>query len=373
VSVYDVAIVGLGAMGSAAAYHFARRGARVIGFDRWTPPHTRGSSHGESRIIREAYFEDPRYVPLVQRAYRLWRELEGLSGERLLRETGGLMIGLPDGVLVRGATLSAETHGLPYETLDARQIRARFPSLAPRDDMVAVWEPRAGVLFPERGVHAHLEQAKAAGAVLALDTGVSRWSAQGGAFALDTTRGVERARRVVLAANAWLEGLLPDVRLPLTVARQPLFWFEPKTHAARLARLPIHLWEPEPDRFFYGFPAMEGRIKVATHGRGATTDPDHVDREVKDDEVAAIRTRLAAFLPDANGRFDRAAVCLYANTPDGHFVIDRHPEHEDLLIVSACSGHGFKFAPAIGALAADLLLEGETDFDLQPFRLARFG
>ena len=177
----------------------------------------------------------------------------------------------------------------------------------------------------------------------------------------------------MLATNAWLERLLPGVTLPLTVARQPLFWFEPAAHAERLAELPIHLWEPEPDRFFYGFPAIDGRIKVATHGLGATTDPDTVDRTVRDDEVEAMRARLATYLPDANGRFDRAAVCLYANTPDGHFVIDRHPDHADVLVLSVCSGHGFKFSPAIGDLAADLLLEGATDFDLEPFRLARFG
>src|SRR5262245_6256206 len=369
---YDVGIVGLGAMGSAAAYHFARRGARVIGFDRFAPPHGLGSSHGESRIIREAYFEDPRYVPLVQQAYRMWRELEQRTGQSLLRETGGLMIGPADGVLVRGARESADTHGLPYRMLDAREMRSRFPSLAPRADMVGVWEPRAGVLFPERCVGALLEQARAAGAELRMDEPVSGWEAEENGFTIETPRGHERARRLVLAANAWLDRLLPGVTLPLEVARQPLFWFEPAAHGERLAELPIHLWEPEPDRFFYGFPAIDGQIKVATHGRGAITDPDTVDRVVRDDEIADIRARLAAFLPDANGRFARAAVCLYANTPDGHFVIDRHPHHRDVLVISACSGHGFKFAPAIGALAADLLLEGATDFDLEPFRLARF-
>jgi sarcosine oxidase len=372
-SVYDVGIIGLGAMGSAAAYHCARRGALVIGFDRFAPPHALGSSHGESRIIREAYFENPRYVPLVQRAYRLWHELEARTGQTLLRETGGLMIGPADGVLVRGARESAEIHGLPYRMLDAREIRARFPSLAPRDDMVGVWEPRAGVLFPERCVRAHLEEARASGVELRMDEPVSRWSATDGGFTIETPRGHERARRLVLATNAWLERLLPGVTLPLTVARQPLFWFEPAAHAERLAELPIHLWEPEPDRFFYGFPAIDGRIKVATHGLGVTTDPDTVDRTVRDDEVEAMRARLATYLPDANGRFDRAAVCLYANTPDGHFVIDRHPDHADVLVLSVCSGHGFKFSPAIGDLAADLLLEGATDFDLEPFRLARFG
>jgi sarcosine oxidase len=373
-SSYDVAIVGLGAMGSAAAFHLARRGARVLGIDRFAPPHAFGSSHGETRIIREAYYEDPRYVPLVQRAYRLWRELEASSGQDLLLETGGLMIGPADGILVRGATASAETHRLPHLRLGAREIAARFPALAPRDDMVAVWEPRAGVLFPERCVRAHLEGARVAGAQLVTDEPVKGWSADGEGFAIETARGRHRAGRLVLAANAWLDRLLVGVSLPITVARQPLFWFEPSAHPERFEpdRLPIYIWEPEPDRFFYGFPSFGGQVKVATHGRGAPTDPDALDREVGDAEVQAMRGRLETYLPDANGRFARAAVCMYANTPDGHFVIDRHPEHPGVLILSVCSGHGFKFSAAVGELAADLLLEGEASFDLEPFRLGRF-
>jgi len=368
---HTVAIVGLGAMGSAAACHFARRGASVIGFDRFAPPHTLGSSHGETRIIREAYFEDPRYVPLVQRAYELWRELERESGATLMRETGGLMIGREDGVLVRGARASAETHRLPFERLDAGEIRRRFPALRPTDDMVAIWEPRAGVLFPEACVVAHLALAAKAGADLHPDEPVESWRREGEGFELATKHGVYRTERVVLAANAWLERLLPDVPLGLAVARQPLFWFEPRAHAESFApeRLPIYLWEPEPDRFFYGFPAFHGQIKVATHGEGAVVDPDTVDREVRASEVDALRQRLETYMPDAAGRFARAAVCMYANTPDGHFVIDRHPEHERMLILSACSGHGFKFSSVIGELAADLLLEGTSSLDLDLFRL----
>jgi sarcosine oxidase len=371
----DVAVVGLGAMGSAAAFHCARRGARVLGFDRFAPPHARGSSHGETRILREAYFEDPRYVPLVQRAYDLWRELEVMAGARLLCTTGGLMIGPEHGVLVRGARLSAETHGLPYERLDARQIRDRFPALDPREDMVAIWEPRAGVLFPEACVREHLAAAVAHGAELCTDETVEEWRAAGDGFEIVTSRGRHRAARLVLAANAWLPSLLPDVPLGLVVTRQPLFWFEPLRDPALFApeRLPIHLWEPEPDRFFYGFPAFDGLLKVATHGEGAPSDPDTIDREVHPPEIEALRRRLEAYLPGAAGRFARAAVCMYANTPDAHFVIDRHPAHERVLVVSACSGHGFKFAPAIGEAAADLLFEGRARVDLDLFRLGREG
>ena len=370
-SLYDVAVVGLGAMGSAVAFHLARRGARVLGIDRYAPPHALGSSHGETRIIREAYFEDPRYVPIVQRAYVLWRELEEAVGERLMLQTGGLMIGPGDGTLVRGALASATTHRLPHRRLDAGEVARRFPALAPRDDMVAVWEPRAGVLFPEACVRAHLALASRAGAELLTDTPVREWSADGEGFAIMTARGRFHAGALVLAANAWLDRLLPGLRFPLVVTRQPLFWFEPRAHADRFdpARLPIYLWEPEPDRFFYGFPAFGGLVKVAPHGGGAVADPDRVDREVHASEVEAIRRRLGAYLPDADGRFVRAAVCLYANTPDGHFVIDRHPEHPRVLILSACSGHGFKFSSAVGEIAGDLLLGPGARFDLRPFAL----
>ena len=373
--VHEVAVVGLGAMGSAAARAFARRGRRVLGLDRFAPPHALGSSHGETRILREAYFEDPRYVPLVQRAYALWRELEAESGATLLRETGGLMIGPEDGVLVRGARLSAETHGLPFERLDARQMRDRFPAIDPREDMVAIWEPRAGVLFPEACVAEQLASAARHGADLCTDEAVHGWRPDGEGFVITTSRGTRRAERLVLAANAWLPRLIPDVPLALVVARQPLLWFEPHRDLERFGpdRLPIHLWEPEPGRFFYGFPAFAGLLKVAIHGEGAACDPDTVDRVVHPPEIEALRRRLAAYLPGAAGRFARGAVCLYANTPDGHFVIDHHPEHERVLLISACSGHGFKFAPAIGEAAADVLLDGRARLDLDLFRLDREG
>jgi len=368
---YDVAIVGLGAMGSAAAYHFTRRGARVLGLDRFAPPHALGSSHGETRIIREAYFEDPRYVPIVQRAYELWGELERESGEPLMLRTGGLMIGIPDGMVVRGAQTSAETHGLPFERLDAREISRRFPALAPREDMVAIFEPRAGVLFPERCVGAHLALAAKAGATLLPNEPVSSWRADGDGFEVITPLGRYHAGALVLAANAWLDRLLPDLDLGLTVMRQVLFWFEPRAAAADFepGRLPIHIWEPEPRRCFYGFPAFGGEVKAAIHHEGVRSDPDRLDREVREPEVDAIRARLAAYLPNANGRFARAAVCMYANTPDEHFILDHHPAHPRVLVISACSGHGFKFSAPIGEIAADLLLDGRSRFDLGLFRM----
>ena len=368
-SAFDVAIVGLGAMGSATAYAFARRGARTLGIDRYSPPHALGSSHGETRIIREAYFEDPRYVPMVQRAYELWDELASATGQTLMVRTGGLMIGPEAGVLVAGARASGDTHGLPYERLTADEVRRRFPVLAPSDEMVAIYEPRAGVLFPEACVAAHLSLAVQAGAELHRDEPVTGWHAEGSEFVVETTRGRYRAKQLVLAANAWLDQLLPG--FPISVSRQPLFWFEPlaRPEAFEPERLPIYLWEPEPDRFFYGFPAFHGEVKVAPHLGGVRSDPDRLDREIHPEEVAAIRARLERWMPDAGGRFVRGVVCMYANTPDEHFIIDRLPEHEGALVISACSGHGFKFSCAIGEAAAEILLEGRPRLDLELFRM----
>lgn len=366
---YDVAIVGLGAMGSASAYAFARRGARTLGLDRFSPPHALGSSHGDTRIIREAYFEDPRYVPLVQRAYELWSDLERATGRSLMVRTGGLMLGSEQGVLVRGARTSADTHGLPYERLEAKEVRSRFPALSPSDEMVAIWEPRAGVLFPEACIDAHLTLAEHAGAELHREEAVHAWRAEGNGFVVETDRGRYAAKHLVLAANAWLDRLLPG--FPITVTRQPLFWFEPRARLEDFApdRLPIYIWEPEPDRFFYGFPAFDGQVKVAPHLGGRVSDPDTIDREIHEEEVAAVRARLARWMPDANGRFVRGVVCMYANTPDSHFVIDRLPGHEGALVISACSGHGFKFSCAIGESAAEILLDGNSKLDLGVFRM----
>src|SRR5262245_12540207 len=218
--VHDVAIVGLGAMGSASALELARRGARVIGFDRYAPPHTWGSSHGDSRIIREAYFEDPVYVPMVQRAFERWRALERASGDTLLRVTGGVMIGAPGGVLVEGALRSARTHGLQHDVLSVHELHARYPMLNPETGMVGVWEPRAGVLAPEACVRAQLAQARHHGAALHFDEPVSHWQAQPDGVTVFTAHGAHRARQLVISAGAWVTSLLPGVRVPFRVERQ---------------------------------------------------------------------------------------------------------------------------------------------------------
>jgi sarcosine oxidase len=364
----SVIIAGLGAMGSAAAFHLAQRGAKVIGLDKFAPPHPFGSSHGQSRIIREAYFEHPAYVPLVQRAYELWRELEAVVGEPLLRITGGLMVGEPESELVTGALRSAQLHGLAHEVLSADEVQRRFPVFRLPDHFVAVYEPRAGILSPERCIAAHLTAAQRHGADLRFGEALTAWQADGEGVMVMTDKGRYRADALVLSVGSWLPNLMPS--LPLQVERQVMFWFRPKRNGDRFApdRCPIFIVEFAPSRFFYGFPDLGEGVKVARHHEGELCTPETVRRMVDETEVAAMRELVRPFLPDADGEFLRAEVCLYTNTPDGHFLLDCHPEHPQVLLVSPCSGHGFKFASAIGECVADWLLTNSVRHDLSLFR-----
>ncbi len=370
---YDVIIVGLGAMGSAAAFHLARTGCRVLGLDRYEPPHTFGSSHGLTRIIREAYFEHPLYVPLVHRAYELWHDLEQHTGRRLLLQTGGLMLGAPDGVLVRGAQRSAQEHNLPHRILNAADLRREYPAFQPADDMVAVWEPRAGILFPELAIKTHLELAAKAGVDLKFNTPVVEWQAGQHGVQVKSASGVYFGKKLLLSPGAWMNSLVPSLNLPLTIERQVLFWFEPRAQPQLFDpnRFPIFICEYSPHRFFYGFPNLGDGVKAGIHHEGVTSGPDHLDREVSERETEAARSVLQQFIPDAAGSLRSSAVCMYTNTPDEHFLLDWHPAYPQVLIASPCSGHGFKFSPVIGELAATLLSGGKPGFDLSLFKIAR--
>lgn len=368
---YDVILAGLGAMGSAAAFHLARRGQRVLGLDRFAPPHTFGSSHGQTRIIREAYFEHPAYVPLVQRAYDLWAELERISGRRLLRQTGGLLLGAPDGVVISGARRSARQHGLRCELLTGPEVRRRYPMFEPDDGMIGLWEPRAGVLYAEACVEAHLSGARAQGADLKFHEPVRRWTPDGAGVRVTTTHQTYAAGQLVLTAGPWATTLLAGLRLPLTVERQVLFWFDPGAGRALFQpeACPVHIWETAPGRYFYGFPDLGRGVKLARHHEGEMVDPDTVRREVSVDEVESMRAVVRRYLPRADGALREAATCLYTNTPDGHFLIDRHPAHPAVLIASPCSGHGFKFSSAVGEVLMELVRDGRTRLDVGLFRL----
>lgn len=370
----DVVIAGLGAMGSAAAWQLALRGQRVVGFDRFRPPHGMGSSTGRSRIIREAYWESPFYVPLVRRAYELWAELERRTGRQLLRPTGGLVIGPPGGPLVRGALESARAHGVDHEVLSAAEVRDRFPALRPDDGLAAVLESRAGVLIPEDAIGAMLAQAAEHGADLRFDEPVLSWEAGRDGVRVITAGGVVEARRLILSAGGWLDQELARCPLPLQVTRQVMFWVRPAGDPALWSpqRLPVWLWETPEGPVWYGFPDLGDGPKVARHHGGAPVTPATVGRAVGADEAGPLLDFLAAQAPALHGPVTDARVCLYTNTPDEHFLIDRHPGHPAVVLASPCSGHGFKFAPTIGEMLADLVTSRPSRFDLRPFRYDRF-
>jgi len=340
----------------------------VLGLDRFAPPHCLGSSHGQTRIIREAYFEHPTYVPMVRRAYVLWEELATATGAELLRETGGLMIGAPDSTLVRGARLSAETHGLAHEMLSAAELRQRFLALRPSDEMLAVLEPRAGVLFVKHCITAHLQLARRHGAELRFDEPLERWQPDGTGVRVFTSHGEFTAPQLIVSAGAWVNTLVPG--LPMNVERQVQFWFEPKQSPNLFVpeRCPIHMWQFDGSRFFYGIPDFGEGLKVAFHHQGESTTPHAVCREVAPGEVEVMRAVLRRFVPGADGPLRAATVCLYTNTPDEHFWIDRPRDFPQVLVASPCSGHGFKFSAVIGEILADLAQNQHPKFDLSLFR-----
>jgi sarcosine oxidase len=346
---YDAIVVGLGAMGSAVAFEVARRGQRVLGIDRFEPPHTMGSTHGKSRIIREAYFEDPGYVPLVARAFEKWGEIERLSGRRIFERTGGLMLGPPDGRLVSGALASAKEHRLQHEVLDARQVMERVPGLRAMADMIGVVEPRAGVLQPEVAITACLELARKFGATIVNNERVVSWEARDGGLRVTTEQRAYECERLIIAAGAWTSALVPDLGVNLSVERQVQHWFRP----AAPMRTPIIMCEYASGRFWYSIPDRGEGIKVAIHHEGSTVDPETVDRTVGAEEVAYVRALLRTYMPAADGPLIESSVCLYTNTPDERFLVASHPAHPNVEIVSACSGHGFKFASAIGEIVAE--------------------
>ena len=379
---FDAIVAGLGAMGSAAAYHLARRGMKVLGLEARTIAHDQGSSHGESRIIRQAYFEHPAYVPLVHRAYQLWRELEAESGQSLLTITGGLAIGAPSSSLVTGCLKSARLHGLSHELLDAAELRQRFPQFVLDDDEVAVYESQAGYLRPEECIRQHLRCAEQRGADLHFEEPILSWtaSASGGCVTVVTRQQTYRAQSLVLTAGPWSNEIIPGFSIPLAVVRRVMFWFQPASqpYAFDPGVFPIFLWEPERGPFFYGLPRVDpaGNPKAAIHWGDEVDDdactPSTIDRTIHPRDESRIRSALARRIPALNGGIARAAACMYTMTPDAHFVIDMHPQFPQVPIAAGFSGHGFKFSSVVGEILTDLALTRRTSSDIALFAASRF-
>jgi sarcosine oxidase len=368
---FDVAVCGLGAMGSAAVQHLTRRGKRVLGLERHAPGHDRGSSHGQTRLIRLGYFEDPSYVPLLRRSYALWRELEAACRHRLLHITGIAEIGAATSTLVRGTLASAEMHALPHEILDASELMRRLPIFAVPGDYVAVMQPDGGFLEAERSIAASLALARAAGAELRSGETVRAIEPSGAHVRIVTDRGTVEAGVAVVTAGPWTGALLPELAAPLRVTREVMGWFE-MIHPFPAEELPVFIIESAHGMHYGVRPHRGAGIKIAKHHhRNEAVDPDDYDRTISGQDEELIRAVLAEHVPAANGRMLAARTCLYTMTPDSDFLIDRLPGAPNVIVASPCSGHGFKFAPVIGEILADLAITGATPHDITRFGLGR--
>jgi sarcosine oxidase len=375
---FDVIVVGLGAMGSAAAYQLSKRGAKVLGLEAFTPAHDKGSSHGESRIIRQAYFEDPAYVPLVVRAYKLWDQLQEESNENLMRITGGVAIGPPEGTLVAGCLRSATTHGLAHDLFDSNEMRRRFPQFALASDEVGFYEEKAGYLKPEECIRQHLRCASKHGADLRFEEPMLSWiaSQDGDSVSVTTKEQTYHARSLVLSVGPWFAELVPDISMPVVVSRRVQFWLTPLRESSSFDSgvFPIFLWEPEGSPLFYGLPRISegGSPKIGIHSGDETCTPSTIDRRIHPRDELAIRSAIGFRIPALNGEVFHAATCMYTMTPDEHFIIDVHPRYPQVSLAAGFSGHGFKFSPVVGEILCDLAMTRETSTDIGIFSGSRF-
>jgi len=372
---YDAIVIGIGAMGSAALCHLARRGWRALGLEQFDIPHEMGSSHGYTRMIRYTLQEHPSYVPLVRRAYELWRQLENGGGERLLVTTGSLRAGSPEDEYFQGAIAACREHNVPYEVLSGAETARRFPGCDFGGEISAVYQADGGFLLPERCIVNHVNAALEAGAEVHGRERVLEWEPSGEGVTVRTVRGEYRAGRLVVSAGAWAAQVAPALARYAVAERQVMGWFQPlNPRLFRPDAFPVFGISAEEGRFYgfpiYGVPGV--KIGRSHHRRETVADPDRLDREIRPDDEAALRIGLERYFPAAAGPALSLRACMYTNSPDGHFIIDTHPDYPQVSLASGFSGHGFKFASVVGEILADLAVDGETAHDLSLFRLSRF-
>ena len=369
---YDYIVLGNGGFGSSALYHLARRGARVLGLERFGVAHDRGSSHGQTRVIRKAYFEHPDYVPLLLRAYELWRELEAECGRTLYHEVGLTLGGLPDSGVITGAKIAAERHNLRLETLTPAEAAERFPSYRIPPEFAVVYEPEAGYLEVEACVRAHLDAAVHHGAELQVNEAVVEWQVDGRVVRVRTDRGEYEAGGLVITAGAWCGPLLVELNIPLQVLRKVLLWYEtPLKKFDAAAGNGCFFFETTGGEY-YGFPRIDGKVKLAEHTGGALVDdPLSLDRDLHLADTAGPQAFVATFMPELPRQVAQHVVCMYTKTPDSHFIVDRHPEYDNVVIGAGFSGHGFKFTSSIGEVLADLVDRKRTPLPVEFLSLNR--
>jgi sarcosine oxidase len=371
---YDAIVAGVGGMGSAAVFHLARRGLRVLGLERFDVLHSFGSSHGLTRIIRLAYSEHPSYVPLLRRAYELWHELEDLDGRTLLYKTGNLEGGLPEGNVFQGARDAADLHHLPFAVMTGDEVNERWPGYRLPSDHRVVFQPDGGFLASEECILAHVRQALTAGGEIRWREAVLEWGPLDDGVWVQTDRGRYEAGRLVLSAGAWMGKLVPELASLAVPERQVLAWLQPtRPELFALGRFPVFYLQVEEGRY-YGFPewGIPGfKFGKYNHLR-ENVDPDAMDREPNDRDEEVLRAFARRYFPHGEGPTVALKACLFTNAPDEHFILDAHPSYPQVTLASPCSGHGYKFASVIGEIVADLVEHGRTNHDLGLFRLDRF-
>lgn len=371
---YDAIVVGVGGMGSSTLYHLARSGCKVIGLERFGIPHSLGSSHGSTRIIRMAYFEGPEYVPLLRGAYQNWRKLEDISGRDILHKTGGLDIGTEGSWMVRGSANSCREHGLDFEELTGTEVNARFPGYRLPATMRAIYQPDGGYVLSEVAIEAYARAAADLGADIVTDAVVRDWTQCEAGVRVDTTAGPVEGRRLVITAGAWVGGLCPALQHMCTAERQVMLWTDPvHPHDFEPGRFPVFTLD-SPIGHFYGYPSHCGegfKIGKYHHLRQNLDAPEHLDRECHAEDEAVLREGIQHYFPAGNGPACKMAACMFTNSPDGHFILDRYPGHSNVLVAAGFSGHGFKFCSVIGEAMAELCLDAMPTSDIRRFRLSR--
>lgn len=376
-------MIGLGAMGSAALYQLAKRGVKVLGLDRYHPPHDLGSSHGDTRITRLALGEGAHYLPLARRSHEIWRELEAVTGETLLRQVGGLVFSSTQGrAVAHGAQDFLQTtidvarqHGIPHEVLDAAAMARRFPQFRFAGDETGCFEPSAGLVHPERCIAAQLNLAVQQGAEMRTGETITTWQRDGAGWKVSASEGDCWAERLIFTSGAWISDLEPRLSTVTKVFRQVLYWFEPDGPKEKFSSdcMPVYIRVPDARAaMFYGFPSVAGSgLKVAGEQFEHACLPDEVNRVVTPEETAAMHALASPFVR-ISSRLVKAVVCKYTVSPDFHFIIDHHPGSDQVWFASACSGHGFKHSAAIGEALAQKVMGAGSDCDLAPFSFARF-